>query len=126
MGNEVLPLNRMAAAGERCRRYKVRFQFPLYLLNIIMLVKSYKPPKLFKGKKMLRTLTLTISEVMKAIDDGILICHATDEAFYPFIVEVDTGLSYDIPEEVMWWQSYLYWYEHNRDYWTAQFNTPDV
>ncbi len=72
---------------------------------------------------MLRQLTLPISEIMKGIDDGTLICHATDEKFYPFILEVKTSHSYDVPEEVMWWMSYLYWYDHNRDYWTAQFTT---
>ena len=76
---------------------------------------------------MFRQLTGSVSEVMKDIDDGLLLCHATDEKFYPFIIEIKTGHSYDIPEEVMFWQSYLYWYEHNREYWTAQFYPiPDV
>lgn len=62
-----------------------------------------------------------ISDIMKKIDDGQYIVHVNEDSFKSFVIDTTDGDVEPLDEEILYWNSYMYWYEKNRKYWTENF-----
>lgn len=65
-------------------------------------------------------MSYSTSEIMKNIDDGKFRVQVNEHSFKQLII-TEEGDIFEKPEEVMYWESYLYWATANPDYWRENF-----
>ena len=62
----------------------------------------------------------TTEEVMRKIDNGELTLYSDPDTFHAGYIR--DGNLVEFSDEVSYFNSYLYWYEQNREYWLENFS----